>query len=266
MSGDDDLFNDMLMPPWTRRSDPCDDDAGFETLLSGQPLPLHAPGETRLLADVVGALSAAGTVAECRGQATASAAFRAQFGTPSPHGRTPSRRPAMLLSLLGTKLAVVTAAGAVGLGGVAAAAYAGALPETAQNIAHHLIDAPAAHHKHAKPGSGTPVGPDPSGPAAHGLCTAYQHATAHGQAARHSVALTTLIEAAGGAGKVAAYCAGVEPPSSHASRPTDVDPTHPTGKPETPGSAGRSHAATKTHGKPDSPGHQSAAHRAPASP
>jgi hypothetical protein len=82
------------------------------------------------------------------------------------------------------------AAGAVLLGGVAAA-YTGSLPTPAQNVAHHVIGAPAASHRPsdrpssptagldrgpttatAKP-TGTPVGPDATTVAALGLCEAY---------------------------------------------------------------------------------------------
>jgi hypothetical protein len=54
--------------------------------------------------------------------------------------------------------------------------------------------------------AGAPVGPDPAGPAAHSLCTAYSHAEAHGSA-QQGVAFRKLAAAAGGGGKVAAYCA-----------------------------------------------------------
>jgi hypothetical protein len=129
----------------------------------------------------------------------------------------------LLTSLLKAKaaaaaVAAVTAAGAAGL------AYAGDLPSALQNIAHKTIDAPAAHSSPS-----TPVGPNASGSAAFGLCTAWQHASKHGSAAQKSVAFRNLATAAGGASNVAAFCASVQHPGSSASHPTST--SHPTGAP-----------------------------------
>ena len=98
----------------------------------------------------------------------------------------------MLATLLSTKFAAAAAAGALAFGGLAAAAYAGALPEPVQDFAHQTVGAPAASSGHADPGSqgtthrksqatedanagqsGQPVGPDATGAAMSGLCTAY---------------------------------------------------------------------------------------------
>jgi hypothetical protein len=54
---------------------------------------------------------------------------------------------------LGTKLAAAAAAGAVGFGGLAAAAYAGALPEPIQDFAHQTVGAPSASSDHSDPGN-----------------------------------------------------------------------------------------------------------------
>jgi hypothetical protein len=131
-------------------------------------------------------------------------------------------------TVLTVKLAAAAAV-AVLAGGVAAA-YADALPPALQKIAHMSIAAPAArsHPSHPSHPSGhsasaTPgthrtqpagVGPDPAGHAAHGLCTAYLNAKKHGSAAQQDVATRNLVAAAGGAGKVAAYCAGVPQPGA----------------------------------------------------
>ena len=131
-----------------------------------------------------------------------------------------------MLTLISAKAAAVTALAAVGLGGAAAAAYAGALPAPIQTVAHHIIGAPSA-----KPSeSPSPVGPNPTGAAAFGLCNAYHHALKHGTAAQKSVAFRNLVTAAGGAGQVTAFCSNVPHPGaspSHAPQPT---PSHP-GKP-----------------------------------
>lgn len=162
---------------------------------------------------------------------------------------------AMLVTLLGSKIAVTFATGAVAVGGLGAAAYAvSAGADTAQ---HSIGGAPAgksgaahgknpdqknnSHARDADPSdapASTPVGPDATGPAAFGLCTAYQHSKGHGNAGGKSVAMRNLAAAAGGSDKVAAYCAtvthpGGKPtslPSHSGGKPTSV-PSHPGGRP-----------------------------------
>ena len=137
----------------------------------------------------------------------------------------------MLTSLLSAKLAAAIAVAAVTLGGgAAAAAYAGALPASMQKLAHDTIGAPAARPVP----SGSPVGPDATGHAAFGLCTAFAHLKAHGSARQKAVAFRKLATAAGGAANVAAYCArvarpGPAPSGKPTSRPKPA--THRTGKP-----------------------------------
>ena len=85
----------------------------------------------------------------------------------------------------------------------------------------------------------TAVGPDGAGPAAFGLCTAWTHVQANGQVAEKSVAFRNLATAAGGAGKIAAYCATVPHPGATeagkpATHPTGKPSSHPAGKPSTP--------------------------------
>jgi hypothetical protein len=63
----------------------------------------------------------------------------------------------------------------------------------------------------------TPVGPDATGPAAFGLCTAYEHAKVHGSAVKHSIAFRNLAAAAGGADQIDAYCATVVKPGGPSS-------------------------------------------------
>jgi hypothetical protein len=94
--------------------------------------------------------------------------------------------------------------------------------------------------------NGHPVGPSVTGAAAYGLCNAYQHAEEHGNASQRSVAFRNLVNAAGGADQVAAYCASVphpgatSPPGRRVGQtvsPTDAShgrkPTTPPGKPTT---------------------------------
>jgi hypothetical protein len=224
----------------------------------------RGPGETaaplRPVADVLAALQAPPSHGELTGLDPVLAEFRGADGMPDGSHRSRPRRPALLRTLLSVKVAGAVAAAV--LGGSVAAAYAGVLPAALQQIAHNSIAAPAASAKpgphqtpsakpgphqtpSAKPGphqthrAGTPVGPDPAGPAAHGLCTAYSHAEAQGSAAQQAVAFRKLAAAAGGAGKVAAYCASAPrpgagahgKPASHAtSRPSHTPPGKHKGK------------------------------------
>jgi hypothetical protein len=191
----------------------------------------RGPGETaaplRPVADVLAALRAAPSQGELTGLDPVLAEFRGAGGVPGGFHRSRPRRPALLRTLLSVKVAGAVAAAV--LGGSVAAAYAGVLPAALQQIAHNSIAAPAASAKpsphqtpSAKPGprqtrrAGTPVGPDPAGPAAHGLCTAYSHAEAQGSAAKQAVAFRNLAAAAGGSGKVAAYCASAPRPGAGA--------------------------------------------------
>lgn len=134
----------------------------------------------------------------------------------------------MLLSTLlsGKAVAAVVAAGAVTLGGGTAVAFAGGLPAGLQQVAHDTIGAPPASAGNAAPaalkaagqsqaGSSSdststdtsssssststpatapsPKGPDATGPAAFGLCTAYTHGGLHQTS---SVAYQALLAAA----------------------------------------------------------------------
>jgi hypothetical protein len=208
---------------------------------------------------------------ERRGQAQALAAFREKFAGFHPT-RQERRRPAMISTLLGAKLGAAVAAGAVSFGAVGAAAYTGVLPDGAQQLAHTAIGAPAPGQgvnadatrdaadatkeaaeaakdaadaakdpaeavtkDAAGAASSTAVGPDATGPAVFGLCTAWGHVQTEGQVADKSVAFRNLATAAGGADKITAYCATVLHPGTSlagkpAIHPSDKSATHPKGK------------------------------------
>lgn len=203
-------------------------------------------------------------------------------------------------STLGARLGIAAAAATLSLGGLSAAAMTGTLPDSAQHVAHQVVGAPpvsdegdetedsteatepaesrtddtaesdadATKAEDSESPSSAPtdaVGPDATGPAAFGLCTAYSHAGDKGQAAERSVAFRNLTEAAGGEDKVEAYCAEVEHPSSDA-KATDEDAdsgaTQPSGRPtdkpkhekpapssHTQHQSGASGATVKSHGK-----------------
>ena len=215
------------------------EDASLAGLLAGRELPAGAGAGLQPVADVLAALRAEPEGGELAGEAVAMAEFRTRFGVsvPPPH-RPRRRRPTLLTSLLSAKAAAAAAIAAVSLGAAATtAAFAGALPDPLQKFAHQTIGAPAAHQGQPtaahRAGSATPVGPNARGRAAFGLCTAYRHATVHGTAAQKAVALRNLVKAAGGADKVAAFCAAVpHPGASPSPHPTAGPPSaHPTGPP-----------------------------------
>lgn len=252
-----------------RRDVPGIPDAALAALLdAGSPAP-DGPVPLQHVADVLAALRAAPASDEAGGKAAALALFRQRVGVSSQPIRSRPRRPT-LLSLLSAKAAASAAIAVVGLGGVATAAFAGALPSSAQQFAHDTIGAPRPHTSSiGHPGnktnaghSGTPVGPSASGPAAFGLCTAYAHATQHGTAAQKAVAFRNLEKAAGGAANVAGFCASVAHPGASAtprgaartSHPTGKPTSHPTGKPS-PHPTGKptSHPTGKPSPRPTGP-------------
>src|SRR5260370_387979 len=159
-------------------------DAALDALLARDGGPGETAAPLRPVADVLAALRAAPGRGELTGLDPVLAEFRGAGGAPAGWHRSRPRRPALRRALLSVKVAAAVAAAV--LGGGVAAAYAGVLPAALQLIAHHAIAAPAAS---AAPGphqarrAGVPVGPDPAGPAAHGLCPAYAHAPAQGSAA-----------------------------------------------------------------------------------
>jgi hypothetical protein len=166
-------------------------------------------------------------------------------------------------ALVTSKIAAgVLAGGTLAAGGTAAAAYTGTLPAPLQQSAHTTIGAPAAAdaagaatthkadaageastHKAgtgrpgtaSKPDDGapsphqgaTPVGPDATGPAAYGLCTAFTN----GGLDASSTAYQSLSTAANGNGNIASYCDSVAAPGGSDSH-----------RPETPDSSGKSAA------------------------
>jgi hypothetical protein len=135
----------------------------------------------------------------------------------------------LLSPLLSARAAAAAAVAALGIGGFATAAFAGALPAPVQQFAHHTIGAPAAHDAAARThDSSTPVGPNATGHPAYGLCTAWAHAKKNGTTKQRAVAFRNLAAAAGGAGNVAAYCGTVPHPGASHTHPAGKPSTHPT--------------------------------------
>jgi hypothetical protein len=282
MSGWDVPDADMPNIPRSQGADvPELPDGPLDALLAGDLLTDEAFAGLQPAAALLAALNAAPQDGELAGHARALAEFRHRGSMPVRSRRPARRRLRLLTSLLTAKAAAAAAAAAVALGGVATAAYTGALPASAQQFAHNAIGAPSPKPRHS-PGTpqATPTrpdatGPDASGPAAFGLCTAYAHAKAHGTATQKAVAFRNLAAAAGGAAKIAAYCAAVPHPGSsqpgqatparsHRSgqptsaptHPSGQSTSHPTGKPSplpTPHATGKpTSAPTHPSGKPSS--------------
>jgi hypothetical protein len=211
---------------------------------------------------------------ELAGHARAMAEFRHRGGVPARSRLTGNRKPRLITSLLTAKAAAAAVAVAA-LGGAAAAAYTGALPAPAQQLAHKAIGAPSPKPNHgpattqatpthpaaaspdaASPAAASPAAttPDATSPVAFGLCTAYAHANAHGTASQKAVAFRNLAAAAGGAAKIAAFCAVVPHPGSTQA----PAPSHPSGKPTShstgkPSSLPASHATGKPSAAPTHP-------------
>jgi hypothetical protein len=203
------------------------------------------------VAEVLVALQAPPDRQEVAGWGQALTVYREIAGRPGMPGRPRSRRPRLIAAPLGARLAAAAGAAVIAvLGGGVAAAYTGSLPGALQKIAHEAFAAPGVRESSATPtprSSGHPAGPSVTGAAAYGLCNAYQNAEKHGNASQRSVAFRHLVNAAGGADQVAAYCASVphpgatSPPGRRVGQtvsPTDAShgrkPTTPPGKPTTP--------------------------------
>jgi hypothetical protein len=129
---------------------PHQGDGHLEAMLSGQPLPENANAELQGVSELLTALrTAQGSGRTVRSGPGPGRVPRDVRQVPVPPSRRPRRRPATLSSLLGAKLAAALAAGAVSLGGVAAAAYTGALPAGLPDLAHTTVGAPAADQRKA---------------------------------------------------------------------------------------------------------------------
>ena len=126
-----------------------------------------------------------------------------------------------VFATLGGKVAIgLLAGGAAVVGGTAVAAYADLLPASIQQAAHDSIGAPVSGATNtADPtdtptstptasSTSTPVGPDATGPAAFGLCTAFTH----GGLNVSSTAYASLASAANGASNIATYCSTITKP------------------------------------------------------
>jgi hypothetical protein len=244
MDGDDALGGEMRRLPGPRPADPplLDPDT-VERMLAGAVHPSDAPPGYEDVVRVLAATAAPPSAVELAGEADAVAAFRA-----ARRPLTPSRRKPVLGKLASGKVLVAIAAGAVSIG-TAAAAATGSLPAPAQHAADRVL-----HHADAS-NSIAPAAPlksDGSLPGAAGLC----HAWGQGQGGDHgkkldATAFGRLADAAGGAGKVAAYCAALDKSSAKADASGKPSSSHAPAKPDAIAGACHAWLAAESHGQVD---------------
>jgi hypothetical protein len=244
---------------------PAADQDTLERLLDGRLDPASAPPDYRGLAQLLAAAARPAAPEELAGEQLAMATFAAEMQSHPP--TLVPRRTAVPRKVFTMKAAAAALVAVLTLGGVAAAAT-GLLPGQASPVtdqaaastgadaaAHGLGQAAAANmggtaQAGSTEGQGpeSAVGPDATAAARAGLCRAWQA----GQGGDHgrrmdSVAFQALVAAAGGVGKVAAYCKdvaagsgagahgqGQASPPSVSAPPTTVSPPS-SGPPADPG-------------------------------
>ena len=253
MDGHDASSADMRRPPL---NDPLAlDDASVDRLLSGTLPAASAPPGYAEVARLLAATVAPPTPRELAGQAVVLAELRAvargrRHASPARLAR-PRRRWA--------GLAVAVVVGALATGGVAAAT--GHLPAPVREAARSVLG-PAALTPATSPspapaasgtgtagsggtgpgGSASTVGAGPrtgpavagpaAGPALHGLCNAFQDGRGGDQGGKlDATAFEELVKAAGGAGRVPAFCEELLAADANASKPKEPTPGHPPGDP-----------------------------------
>lgn len=196
--------------PGLRRRTREDGAAGFDA----------APVEDDpVLDELVAALTADPSSHELDGLERPLAAYRRTVGGRQTLGHG-ARRPSVLTGLLTTRAAAAAAGVAAGLAATAVVLALGLSPTGT---------APSSVTPAATP-SGTPTtvgqrtGPDATGPAAHGLCRAWaNHREGGDAAALDTPPMRNLAEAAGGAGRIEAYCAAVPHPGQGKGRGQEKD-------------------------------------------
>jgi hypothetical protein len=177
MTGPDASSGEMPRVPMPGLAGRDHDDLLLDMILDRRPLPPDAPPGMHVLASKLVGLAAAPGGVQLPGEAAALAAF-AGSGSPASTltlaGEPPGRHRSRRLMAGRARLTAAAAAVAVVLSGTAAAAYAGVLPASVQDFAHHVIDAPAAQHavQHGgpqhRPGQPGDPGTTPSSPSARG--------------------------------------------------------------------------------------------------
>ena len=216
------------------------EELALDMLLDGMPLPPEAPPEMSALPPLLADLSGPAGPSELAGEAVVLSRFRRHA---SPAGvssrRKPERRmPSWQSPARRAQLAAALAVVAIGLGSITAA-YTGVLPTPVQELAYHVIGAPAPRSAPHHPGTNPrrhllPAGSSAQPGARHGQLTP---AAGHG----HPVKLRLV-----GPDKPPGN--GHQTPPGQRSRPTHpAHPNHPS-HPAHPGQP--SHPAHPSHPAP----------------
>ena len=170
MSAPDASHGEMPGFPFPGRPGPEADDL-LGMILDGRSLPPDAPEDLHALAATLADLAGPAGPGELAGEAAVRSALarRAPPAGVSP-ARPARRKPPRRAPPRSARAAAGLVVAAIGLGGTAAAAYAGALPGPIQNLAHRVIHAPPAHparHPQPPPGNGQPGHRKTAVPTAH---------------------------------------------------------------------------------------------------
>jgi hypothetical protein len=185
------------------------DEQTAHRLLAGALAPEDAPPGYGTVAALLQVARGPATAEEVARRTAVVSAMAAAIGNGSPALATFAPKEKHVLGKFLSLKALGIAVPVMALTATAAAAATGGLPGPAQSALHGAL----AHVGLSVPAPGDASkakGPDATGPAKHGLCTAY--AANGGHASSHSVAFTNLQNAAGAAGlSVADYCKGVTP-------------------------------------------------------
>lgn len=218
---------------------------------------IRRPDGTSTLAAVLAAARRPAQEGELRGEEAALAAFRAAFPHPVPRTAPRRRRLSMIKTavarLIPLKLALAAAAATAAAGGLALAANAGVLPNPVKPHAPQGSPSPDSSGKPTAHPTGKGSAPTASPASLQGLCRAYSAVADNPGKALENPAFGALLEAAGGAANVPAFCArqaadqpgnaptdkpGGKPSEHPTGGPTDKPGNRPTGKPAgKPGSA-----------------------------
>jgi hypothetical protein len=225
MSDDDALGSNMHPPLGPLEAGPSAADQDIlEWLLEGRVDLGSAPPGYSGLARLLAAMTAPAAAEELAGEQQTMAEFAAVMRSRPP--TLSPRRIAVPTKVFTVKAAAAALVAVLSIGGIAAAAT-GLLPDqaspvadqaaatTAADAAGHGLGQAAAANLAGTAQAGSPegqgreaaVGPDAAGAAGAGLCRAWQAGQGANQGRRmDAVAFQALVDAAGGADKVAAYC------------------------------------------------------------
>jgi hypothetical protein len=221
MTDDDALEPDMHRPLGLPEAAlPAADQDILDRLLDSRCDPASAPPGYGEVARLLAAVTAPAAPEELAGEQRVLAEFTAVMRSTPP--TLVPRRSAVPRKVLTMKAAAAALVAVLSIGGVAAAA-SGLLPDQASPVAEQAPATAANLGGAAQTGSAggqgreSAVGPDATGAAQAGLCRAWQAGQDQGAdngQRMDAVAFQALVEAAGGADQVAAYCQDVAAGSS----------------------------------------------------